>query len=162
MTYHYARAAQCKRRSTLWVGMTSHLGFEPRMVARASAIRAQGHGNSCSSAQEPKPRLRLPAAVLRQRRNLRFRLSCTRQNSKGTKLTARCRIKVMDDVSYSKDRILGWTCFRLDRFPQGLRMLPLNGPDTKTNGAMLLIESTSRFSDDQPVSNVEIRDRSRR
>ncbi|KAI7219328.1 phosphoinositide phospholipase C [Hortaea werneckii] len=56
------------------------------------------------------------------------------------------RIKVMDDVSYQKDRLLGWACFRLDRFPQGLRLLRLKGEDAKANSAALLIESDLSYA----------------
>jgi len=154
MTYYSARAVQLKRRPSYSVGKTSHLGFEPRMVAQASAMRARSHGDRCSSAQEPKPKSGLPAAVRRQRSDLHSGLLCTDRVLAGSKLTVRYRIKVMDDVSY-RDRMLGWTCFRLDRFPQGLRMLPLRGPDTKANGAMLLIESSSRFSNEQRVPELE-------
>ncbi|KAK4545674.1 hypothetical protein LTR36_002627 [Oleoguttula mirabilis] len=51
------------------------------------------------------------------------------------------RVKVMDDVSYREDRMLGWTCFRLDRFPQGVCLLPLRGMDAKANGSALLLDS---------------------
>ncbi|KAK3066912.1 hypothetical protein LTR53_016531 [Teratosphaeriaceae sp. CCFEE 6253] len=50
------------------------------------------------------------------------------------------RFKVMDDVSYQKDHTLGWACFRLDRLPQGLVLLPLNGGDAKPNGGTLLVD----------------------
>lgn len=53
----------------------------------------------------------------------------------------------MDDVSYQKDRMLGWTCFRLDRFPQGLRLLPLKGVDAKPNSGALLLDSCLTFSE---------------
>lgn len=46
----------------------------------------------------------------------------------------------MDEVSYQKDRLLGWCCFRLDRFPQGLSLIPLRGTDAKLNGSTLLID----------------------
>ena len=61
-------------------------------------------------------------------------------------LTNLYRIKVMDDVSYQKDRLLGWACFRLDRFPQGLRLLRLKGEDAKANSAALLIESNLSYA----------------
>lgn len=51
----------------------------------------------------------------------------------------------MDDVSYQKDRLLGWACFRLDRFPLGLRCLPLKGADAQVNGSMLLLESDMSY-----------------
>ena len=47
----------------------------------------------------------------------------------------------MDDEEFQKDRLLGWTCFRLDRFPQGLRLFPLKGADSKPNGSSILVES---------------------
>ncbi|KAI7116640.1 hypothetical protein KC352_g33989, partial [Hortaea werneckii] len=56
------------------------------------------------------------------------------------------RIKVMDDVSYQKDRLLGWACYRLDRFPQGLRLLRLKGEDAKANSGTLLIESDLSYA----------------
>ena len=47
----------------------------------------------------------------------------------------------MDDVSYQKDRLLGWTCFRLDHLPSGLRLLPLNESGTQLlTGAALLVQ----------------------
>ena len=52
-----------------------------------------------------------------------------------------CRIKVMDDDAFQKDRMIGWACFRLDRFPQGLHLFPLKGPDSKLTGASLLADS---------------------
>lgn len=52
----------------------------------------------------------------------------------------------MDDVSYQKDRLLGWLCFRLDRMPSGLLLLPLKGADAKPNGASLLIDSRLTIS----------------
>ncbi|KAK3704436.1 1-phosphatidylinositol 4,5-bisphosphate phosphodiesterase beta-4 [Vermiconidia calcicola] len=51
------------------------------------------------------------------------------------------RIKVMDDDAFQKDRMIGWACFRLDRFPQGLHLFPLKGPDSKLTGASLLADS---------------------
>ncbi|KAK0306180.1 hypothetical protein LTR82_016478 [Friedmanniomyces endolithicus] len=50
------------------------------------------------------------------------------------------RFKAMDDISYQKDRTLGWTCFRIDRFPSGLQLLPLKGADAKPNGSALLVD----------------------
>ena len=47
----------------------------------------------------------------------------------------------MDDDAFQKDRLLGWICFRLDRFPEGLRLFQLKGPDGKLNGGSLLVES---------------------
>ena len=47
----------------------------------------------------------------------------------------------MDDDAFQKDRLVGWTCFRLDRFPQGLRLLPLKGADGVLNGGSLLVDS---------------------
>lgn len=52
-----------------------------------------------------------------------------------------CRVKVMDDDAFQKDRLLGWLCFRFDRFPQGLRLFPLKGGDSKPNGSALLVDS---------------------
>lgn len=46
-----------------------------------------------------------------------------------------------DDDTFQRGRLLGWICFRLDRFPQGLRLLQLKGEDAKPNGGMLLIDS---------------------
>ncbi|KAK5127195.1 hypothetical protein LTR85_008557 [Meristemomyces frigidus] len=57
------------------------------------------------------------------------------------------RIKVMNDVSYQKDRMLGWTCFRLDRLPPGLRLLRLKGLDTTVNGGALLVDTCLKFSE---------------
>lgn len=51
-----------------------------------------------------------------------------------------CRIKVMDDQSYQKDRMLGWVCWRLDRLPQGLMLVELRGHDSNLTGGKLLIE----------------------
>ena len=47
----------------------------------------------------------------------------------------------MDDDAFQKDRLIGWACFRLDRFPEGLRLLPLKGADAKPTGASLLVDS---------------------
>lgn len=47
----------------------------------------------------------------------------------------------MDDDAFQKDRLLGWVCFRLDRFPQGIRLFHLNGPNGKTKSAALLVDS---------------------
>lgn len=45
----------------------------------------------------------------------------------------------MDDVSYQKDRLLGWACYRLDRLPQGLLLVNLRGEDScPTNGKILM------------------------
>lgn len=51
------------------------------------------------------------------------------------------RVKVMDDDAFQKDRLIGWLCFRLDRFPQGLRLFPLKGADSKPSGGSLLVDS---------------------
>ena len=51
------------------------------------------------------------------------------------------RVKVMDDDAFQKDRLIGWVCFRLDRFPQGLCLFQLKGPDGKSNAGSLLVES---------------------
>ncbi|KAK5174108.1 1-phosphatidylinositol 4,5-bisphosphate phosphodiesterase beta-4 [Saxophila tyrrhenica] len=51
------------------------------------------------------------------------------------------RVKVMDDDAFQKDRLIGWACFRFDRFPQGLRLVPLKGPDSKPTGSSLLVDS---------------------
>jgi hypothetical protein len=51
-----------------------------------------------------------------------------------------CRLKVMDESSYQKDRLLGWICYRLDRLPQGLQLLRLRGDDLKVSGSLLLVE----------------------
>lgn len=56
------------------------------------------------------------------------------------------RIKVCDDDRFSKDRLLGWTCFRLDRLPIGLKLLPLRGQDARPNGAVLLVDSQLRWT----------------
>lgn len=53
----------------------------------------------------------------------------------------RCRVKVMDDDAFQKDRLIGWICFRFDRFPQGVRLFPLMGGDAKSNGGLLLVDS---------------------
>lgn len=45
----------------------------------------------------------------------------------------------MDELSYAKDRLLGWACYRLDRIPQGLCLLRLRGPDAKPIDSMLLV-----------------------
>ncbi|KAK4890256.1 hypothetical protein LTR27_011017 [Elasticomyces elasticus] len=50
------------------------------------------------------------------------------------------RFKVMDDVSYQKDRTLGWCCYRLDRMALGLQLLSLKGPDAKPNKSALLVD----------------------
>jgi hypothetical protein len=47
----------------------------------------------------------------------------------------------MDDDAFQKDRLIGWLCFRFDRFPQGLRLFPLKGPDSKPTGSSLLFDS---------------------
>ncbi|EME87741.1 uncharacterized protein MYCFIDRAFT_123997, partial [Pseudocercospora fijiensis CIRAD86] len=46
---------------------------------------------------------------------------------------------VMDDVSYQKDRLLGWACYRLDRIPQGLVLLHLRGEDSRPNQGKILM-----------------------
>ncbi|WPG97532.1 phosphoinositide phospholipase C [Acrodontium crateriforme] len=57
------------------------------------------------------------------------------------------RFKVMDDVSLGRDRLLGWSCFRLDRFSQGIRLLPLSGGDAMLNSAALLIDAQYNLTD---------------
>ena len=47
----------------------------------------------------------------------------------------------MDDDAFQKDKMLGWVCFRLDRFPQGVQLFQLKGADAKANGSLLLVES---------------------
>ena len=47
----------------------------------------------------------------------------------------------MDDDAFQKDRLIGWTCFRVDHFPQGLRLFPLKGTDARPNGGALLVNS---------------------
>lgn len=47
----------------------------------------------------------------------------------------------MDDDAFQKDRLLGWLCFRLDRFPQGLRLFKLRGIDSKLTNSLLLLDS---------------------
>ena len=46
----------------------------------------------------------------------------------------------MGDDAFQKDDMLGWACFRLDRLPQGLRLLQLRGPDGKPIGGRLLVQ----------------------
>ena len=62
----------------------------------------------------------------------------------------------MDDISYAKDKCLGWLCFRLDRMPQGLRLFPLRDDNAKFNGSALLLHTEIRFdvSPPQPESKV--------
>jgi hypothetical protein len=57
-----------------------------------------------------------------------------------------CRIKVMDDSSYQKDRLLGWACYRLDRLPQGLLLVHLRGEDSKPTTGMLLLTVQSKYA----------------
>lgn len=47
----------------------------------------------------------------------------------------------MDDDAFQKDRMLGWACFRLDRFPERLQLLRLHGIDGKPTGGLLLVSS---------------------
>lgn len=51
------------------------------------------------------------------------------------------RLKVMEDDAFQKDHMVGWACFRLDRFPTGLQLLRLNGGDGKASSARLLVNS---------------------
>ena len=53
----------------------------------------------------------------------------------------------MDDVSYQKDRLLGWACYRLDRLPRGLLLLPLKGEDAKPTGSALLVDVDYTLTD---------------
>lgn len=55
------------------------------------------------------------------------------------------RIKIMDDALAQKDRLLGWVCYRLDRLPQGLLLVPLRGEDFKLTGGKLLLESHTKI-----------------
>ncbi|CAK1355013.1 1-phosphatidylinositol 4,5-bisphosphate phosphodiesterase 1 [Cercospora beticola] len=57
------------------------------------------------------------------------------------------RLKVMDDVSYQKDDLLGWACYRLDRLPNGPILVHLRGEDYKPNGARLLLSVTSQWTE---------------
>ncbi|KAK5117549.1 hypothetical protein LTR62_004971 [Meristemomyces frigidus] len=51
------------------------------------------------------------------------------------------RVKVMDDVSCQKDRLLGWNCHRLDRLQPGLQLLQLKSMEPQqANGGALLVE----------------------
>lgn len=50
------------------------------------------------------------------------------------------RIKVMDDALAQKDRLLGWTAYRIDRLPLGLVLVHLRGEDSKPNGSKLLMD----------------------
>ncbi|EME49381.1 hypothetical protein DOTSEDRAFT_84787 [Dothistroma septosporum NZE10] len=50
------------------------------------------------------------------------------------------RIKIMDDALAQKDKLLGWICYRLDKLPQGLLLVPLRGEDFKLTGGKLLLE----------------------
>jgi hypothetical protein len=51
------------------------------------------------------------------------------------------RFKVMDDDAFQKDRMISWACYRLDRFPEGLQLLPLRGIEGKLTGGKLLVSS---------------------
>lgn len=53
-----------------------------------------------------------------------------------------CRLKVMEDDAFQKDHMVGWACFRLDRFPTGLKLLQLKSGDGKPTSARLLVDST--------------------
>lgn len=56
-------------------------------------------------------------------------------------LTSSDRIKVMDSTLLgSKDRLLGWCCYRLDRLPQGLLLVNLRGEDSKLISSKLLFQ----------------------
>ncbi|GAB7364071.1 hypothetical protein MBLNU230_g4624t1 [Neophaeotheca triangularis] len=55
------------------------------------------------------------------------------------------RFKVMDDESLRRDDLLGWACYRLDRVPKGLRLIPLKGEGGKENGSSLLVELSISF-----------------
>jgi hypothetical protein len=47
----------------------------------------------------------------------------------------------MDDDAFQKDRLIGWLCYRFDRWPQGIHLFPLKGPDGKPSNSALLIDS---------------------
>lgn len=51
----------------------------------------------------------------------------------------------MDDDTFQRDDLLGWACYRLDRMPRGLQMIPLKGENGKENGAFLLAELAISF-----------------
>lgn len=53
----------------------------------------------------------------------------------------------MDDVSYQKDRLLGWACYRLDRIPQGLVLIHLRGEDSRANEGKILMHIETVLSD---------------
>lgn len=46
----------------------------------------------------------------------------------------------MHDALAQKDRMLGWSCYRLDRLPQGLVLVHLRGDDSKVCGGKLLLD----------------------
>lgn len=46
----------------------------------------------------------------------------------------------MDDALAQKDRLLGWSCYRLDRIPRGLLYLHLRGDDYKPSGGKILLD----------------------
>ena len=46
----------------------------------------------------------------------------------------------MDDALAQKDRLLGWTAYRIDRLPLGLVLVHLQGEDSKPNGSKLLMD----------------------
>lgn len=52
----------------------------------------------------------------------------------------------MDDVTAQKDRLLGWTCYRLDRLPKGLFVVLLKGEDSKPSGGKLLIHVSAKVT----------------
>jgi hypothetical protein len=47
----------------------------------------------------------------------------------------------MDDDAFQQERMISWACYRLDRVPQGLPLLPLHGIDGKATGGKLLVSS---------------------
>lgn len=57
------------------------------------------------------------------------------------------RMKIMDDALAQKDKLLGWMCYRLDRLPQGLLLVPLRGEDCKLTGGKLLLEVHTKIID---------------
>jgi hypothetical protein len=60
----------------------------------------------------------------------------------------RGRFKVLDDVSFQKDPLLGWACYRLDRLRQGLVLLHLRGEDSKLTGGKVLVEMHAKWDAD--------------
>lgn len=54
------------------------------------------------------------------------------------------RFKVMDDETLSRDEMVAWACFRLDRFQPGIRLIHLYDPEGQpTNGVLLVRISKS-------------------